>query len=409
MATLGSPAGNPGYSFAAPRYNAQTGQYEGGGAIWVGQGQPNAGTQQQFQNWLQTSSIVDPSKVNYINKAPQYGASMLGGVKTQPVGTPAPGPAGQPGAPAAQPGVVPGAPAGQPGALPQIPTGNGGFTTTNPTTAAGVPKYGLIGSEEAMQGGLAGGIAGINEGMSQAENTLSPYTGSGAKSSQLQAALSGALGPEAQRQAFAGYNESPEVAYQREMGEKAIMRNAAATGGLGGSRVQQELQRHAIGLAQQDYGNAFNRLGSLSDRGLTSSNLLGGLQANAGGKVGDYAFGTGQAMAAGRTRAGEQIAGNVQGTSASLAEMLAKQGNDLSSVIGTGGNNLASLLSAYGITDSQTQRDLAALLSNIATGASSTVAGASQLPGISNTGQLGNIGALLQGVGGMATGFGLGG
>jgi hypothetical protein len=238
--------------------------------------------------------------------------------------------------------------------------------------------------------------------MNQAENTLSPYTGSGAKSSNLQAALSGALGPDAQRQAFANYNESPEVAYQREMGEKAIMRNAAATGGLGGSRVQQELQRHAIGLAQQDYGNAFNRLGSLSDRGLTSSNLLGGLQANAGGKVGDYAFGTGQAMASGRTRAGEQIANNVQGTSASLAEMLAKQGNDLSSIVGTGGSNIAQMLANFGQLDAAQQQELAKLLGNIATGSATTVAGASQLPGINDAGILGGIGNAAGGIGELA-------
>jgi len=34
--SLGGPAGNPGYSEAAPVYNEQTGKYEGGGTIWVG-------------------------------------------------------------------------------------------------------------------------------------------------------------------------------------------------------------------------------------------------------------------------------------------------------------------------------------------------------------------------------------
>ena len=272
--------------------------------------------------------------------------------------------------------------------------------TTNPTTHSAVPQYGLVGAEDAMRRGLEGGISGIETGINQAGNTLSPYTGSGAKSSNLQAALSGALGPEAQRQAFANYNESPEVAYQREMGEKAIMRNAAAMGGLGGSRVQQELQRHAIGLAQQDYGNAFNRLGSLSALGQNSANLLGGLQANAGGKVGDYAFGTGQAMASGRTRAGEQIANNVQGTSASLADMMARQGTDLSGVIGQGGNNIAQLLAQYGVTDAETQQKLAAILANIATQNASTVAATTQLPEINDGSKLEDIGKLFSAISG---------
>jgi hypothetical protein len=347
---------------------------------------------------------------------------MLGGVRTQPVGSTAAGPAslvsGQAGSPGPASPAAGGnmkdflswavTPEGQAWAAQnngQVGTGNGGFSTTNPTTNPAVPKYGLIGAEEAMQGGLAGGIAGINEGMRQAESTLNPYTSVGGKSNNLQAALSGALGPAAQKQAFDNYNQSPEMAYALSQAEKGITRNSAATGGLKGGNVLDALQRNAIGMAQQDYGNAFNRLGSLSDRGLTSSNLLGGLQANAGGKVGDYAFGTGQAMAAGRTRAGEQIAGNVQGTSASLAEMLAKQGNDLSSVIGTGGNNLASLLSAYGITDADSQKALAALLANISSGSASTVAGASQLPGINDTGALTGIGNILSGVGSAMTGW----
>ncbi len=410
--------------------SGQWGAGANGGFVWNGQGPaPQITDQEKLKQMGWMSS--NPNGFDFGIKTP-YNPSMLGGVSTQPVGQPAPGPGGlsSGGSPSQVPGPsnnwagantfdqyrqwaatqqpTAGAPAGQPGALPQIPTGNGGFTTTNPTTAAGVPKYGLIGSEEAMKGGLQGGIAGVEAGMNQAGQTLSPYTDRGAKAFDLQSALSGALGPAAQQQAFANYNQSPEMAYALSQAEKGITRNSAATGGLKGGNVLDALQRNAIGMAQQDYGNAFNRLGSLSAMGQNSANLLGGLQANAGGKVGDYAFGTGQAMASGRTRAGEQIANNVQGTSASLAEMLAKQGNDLSSIVGQGGGNIASLLSAYGITDAQQQQALAAILANIASGSASTVAGTTGLPGISNPGMLGGIGSLASGIGGLAQGFGWG-
>ncbi len=391
--SLGQPAG-------------QWGVGANGGFVWGGQGPAPQVTDQQKLQSMGLMSTMQPGYKSANGSTP-YSPSMLGGVRTQPVGQPAPGPAGLSGQPAAPPANMKDfltwavTPEGQAWAAQnngQVGTGNGGFSTTNPTTNPAVPKYGLIGAEEAMQGGLAGGIAGINEGMRQAENTLSPYTGVGGKSNDLQAALSGALGPAAQKQAFDNYNQSPEMAYALSQAEKGITRNSAATGGLKGGNVLDALQRNAIGMAQQDYGNAFNRLGSLSDRGLTSSNLLGGLQANAGGKVGDYAFGTGQAMAAGRTRAGEQIAGNVQGTSASLAEMLAKQGNDLSSVIGSGGSNLAQLLSNYGQLDAATQQELAKLLGNIATGSASTVAGTTQLPGINDQGMLAGLGNFLSGL-----------
>jgi len=235
--------------------------------------------------------------------------------------------------------------------------------------------------------------------MNQAANTLSPYTQGGGKAFDLQQALSGALGPDAQRQAFANYNQSPEMAYALEQAEKGITRNAAATGKLGSGNVLQELQRNAIGMAQQDYGNAFSRLGSLSSMGQNSANLLGGLQANAGGKVGDYGFGTGQALADYRTRAGEQIAGNVANTGTQLSGMINQQGQDLSSLIGASGNQLSQLLAGYGSADAQTKQQLAALLANIASGSASQVQGVPGLPGTAPTDPLGSAGKLATGIG----------
>ena len=306
--------------------------------------------------------------------------------------------------PGAIPGNVAGVPAGsplsgnvqtgtQPGVQQGVPQSQAALTQAagNPTSGQ---KYGLSGAEDALQRGFMGGVAGIEAGMNQAANTLSPYTQGGGKAFDLQSALSGALGPQAQQQAFANYNESPEVAYQRQQGEKAILRNAAATGGLGGGNVQQALQRHAIGLAQQDYGNSFNRLGTLSGMGQNSANLLGGLQANAGSKVADMAYGTGGQQASYRTRAGEQIANNAQNTSGALSGLINQQGQDLSNIIGQSGQQLSQLLASYGITDAQSQQALAALLANISSGSASQVAG---LPGVPGGNPMGDLGALLQG------------
>jgi len=136
--------------------------------------------------------------------------------------------------------------------------------------------------------------------------------------------------------------------------------------------------------------------------GQNSANLLGGLQANAGGKVGDYGFGTGQALADYRTRAGEQIAGNVANTGTQLSGMINQQGNDLSSLVGTQGSNIANLLAGYGSADAQTKQALATLLSNIATGSASQVAGVPGIPGATDSGMLGGIGNLAGGVGTLA-------
>ena len=350
----------------------------GDGFVWHGQGPAPQMTQQQILQDMGAMRTLQPG-YRSANGQP-YQSPLAGNYQT---GT--------------QPGVQQGVPA----ATQQGPQSQAALTQAagNPTSGQ---KYGLSGAEDALQRGFMGGVAGIEAGMNQAANTLSPYTQGGGKAFDLQSALSGALGSQAQQQAFANYNESPEVAYQRQQGEKAILRNAAATGGLGGGNVQQALQRHAIGLAQQDYGNSFNRLGTLSGMGQNSANLLGGLQANAGSKVADMAYGTGGQQASYRTRAGEQIANNVQNTSGALSGLINQQGQDLSNIIGQSGQQLSQLLASYGITDAQQQQSLAALLANIATGSASQVAG---VPGLPQAGTSGIIDPLVNLLGGAGNAY----
>ena len=269
-----------------------------------------------------------------------------------------------------------------------------------PLNAAGVPQTGLLGSENALHRGLAAGTAGVQAGVNQATETFSPYTEGGGAAYNLQAALSGAMGPEAQAEAYANYQESPGQSYLRSQGEKAITRNSAATGGLQGGNVLQELQRHGIGIAAQDFDANFNRLGSLADKGYGASQALGGIQANAGARIGDYGYGTGQNLASGRTRAGEQIASNVNQTTSALSSLINQQGSSLSSIVGAGGNNLAQLLQGLGINDAQSLQGLASLLSNNAMGVGNTVAG---LPGVGQLAQpntfLSDTGSILSGAG----------
>ena len=111
--------------------------------------------------------------------------------------------------------------------------------------------------------------------------TLSPFIQGSEGSSQLQQAQSGALGPEAQQEAFNNYNESPGVAFMRERGLRGIDRNAAAQGSLiGGNRDKARID-YATGVAQQDYGNQFNRLGSVTQTGLSAANALAGVGTSA--------------------------------------------------------------------------------------------------------------------------------
>jgi hypothetical protein len=155
-----------------------------------------------------------------------------------------------------------------------------GMTATaqyNPNVAQynpNVANYSLGGVSSAIGQGVTEAGGAIGQGVSG----LNPYATPGAQSLQLQAALAGSLGQPAQQQAYANFQESPGQQYLREQSERALLRNQAALGGLGGGNVRQELSRQAIGLAAQDFENSFNRLGSITGTGLTAASNQGALR-----------------------------------------------------------------------------------------------------------------------------------
>jgi len=299
------------------------------------------------------------------------------------------------------------------------------------------PPTGLIGSEAALQGGAEAALAGLMGGFDQAKQTLSgpltantagvtgalsPYAQPGVQALNTQAALSGALGAEAQRQAYANFQESPGQAYLRDQAERALLRNQAAIGGLGGGRVRQELQRQAQGLAAQDFDAAFNRLGSVTGTGLQAAgqqasiigNLagqdagnenarrlaLGQIASQTGTNAADLAFRTAQSVAGNRMQTGQDIAAATGGTISALANLANQQGQDIATTIGAGAGSLADIIAAAGGQQGQSQQNLATLLANIAAGQGTQVGSLPGVPGSQQTGGiLGGVGNVLQGVG----------
>jgi hypothetical protein len=137
-----------------------------------------------------------------------------------------------------------------------------------------------------VTGAISQGVTGVGGAIGQGVSGLNPYATPGAQSLQLQAALAGALGQPAQQQAYSQFQESPGQQYLREQSERALLRNQAALGGLGGGNVRQELSRQAIGLAAQDFENSFNRLGSITGTGLTAASNQGALRGQEAGLIG---------------------------------------------------------------------------------------------------------------------------
>lgn len=102
------------------------------------------------------------------------------------------------------------------------------------------------------------------------QEKFQPYADAGQKAVQQQAALTGALGPEAQKEAIAGIESGPQFTSMLEQGENAILQNASATGGLRGGNTQGALTQFRPQLLSGLIDQRFNQLGGLADRGLSA-------------------------------------------------------------------------------------------------------------------------------------------
>ena len=197
------------------------------------------------------------------------------------------------------------------------------------------------------------GLSGIRSSIQQGIDPLTGFVKPGQEAFNVQAALSGALGNEAQRQAFASYSESPEQAFIREMGQRQVLSGAAATGGLGGGEVQRELTRFGTGLAAQDINNRFSRLGNVSNLGFNAANTIGNLRGQEAG-LSSNLIGN---MANARSRLSGQLASVRGQLGASGASLAGQAGSQFANLGTTGANinsnlgmNAANMLSGLGTT-----------------------------------------------------------
>lgn len=228
--------------------------------------------------------------------------------------------------------------------MPQLSTSSlaGQSSSTTPSfgpmptfSAAGAPSVGGVNTDQ-ITSGLNQSRGQINTAYGAADQALSGYNkGQGAL--DLQAALSGANGPEAQAAAYAQYNSSPAMQYQMDQMQKATERSAAARGGLLGGNVLTELQRNASGIASQDYQNQFNNLGQVAQTGLAAASQVAqnkqqqaateaGLASNLAGIQGGLA----QADLSGRYGlAGQQMSGQNALTAAAMQGEYGLRGQQL--------------------------------------------------------------------------------
>ena len=254
--------------------------------------------------------------------------------------------------------------------------------------------YGMTAADTTLRGAMADAtsridatqnqVAGLYE---QGQEYLNPYRETGGKANDLQAALSGALGPEAQQKAYADYQSSPGAAYALQEGEKAVMRNSAATGALGGGNTLRELQSHGIGQFLQDYQNQYARIGDVAARGYgaaTTGASMFGQQAGIQGQLGQYRASipmTGANLLGGyQMQVGRDIAQNDANVRTGVSNLQSSAGDvQAQQIAQQTGMNIDLIIAAQN-GNAQAQQQLAAAGVNLNNSAMNAVSGTPQTP-----------------------------
>lgn len=199
-----------------------------------------------------------------------------------------------------------------------ISSGNEAFQHSLSADSAGDRQFQTFGGgnvphgqNTSFGGGAIGGavnaeLTGLRESIAEqrrqfdiGQANLSPFREAGEGALTQQQALLGLSGVEAQQTAFDQFAESPAQAFLRKRGQKALLANASATGGLGGGNVQKALVEHGIGVAAQQEGEQFNRLAGLSGTGQSTAVTQAQLGQQFAGNVGQLQQGAAQSRASG--------------------------------------------------------------------------------------------------------------
>lgn len=179
----------------------------------------------------------------------------------------------------------------------------------------------------AQEGAALAGIAEQRRQFDVSQEQAAPFREAGVGALGQQQALLGLFGQEAQQQAFAGLTESPGQQFLRQRQEKALLRNAAATGGLGGGNVLTALQQQATGFAQQDIQNQFGRLGQLAGQGQIATTNIAQLGGQTASNIANLTGQAGAARASG-------ILGPAQAEAAATGQVLQLGGQVIGALAG---------------------------------------------------------------------------
>lgn len=127
-----------------------------------------------------------------------------------------------------------------------------------------------------------------------------PFTAGGGEAAELEAALSGALGPEAQQAAIDAQVESPFTKFIEQRGRAQLGQGFAQSGGLGGGERLKALTEFGQGVATQSLSTQLQNLRSVRQQGFGAQGTIADILSRASGAeaTGIRGQGTGEAGAA---------------------------------------------------------------------------------------------------------------
>jgi len=152
---------------------------------------------------------------------------------------------------------------------------------------------------EAQAAGITEGIAEQRRQFDITREDFAGFAERGGVAGEREAEFLGLRGAEAEQAAIAGFQESPGQVFLRERQERALLRNEAAIGGLGGGNVRTALQEQAFGIASTQLGERKDRLAGVARRGLGAVGQQAGVGAGISANISNLLAGRGEAQAGG--------------------------------------------------------------------------------------------------------------
>ena len=149
-------------------------------------------------------------------------------------------------------------------------------------TAAGIAGIGAAGSVgSSLLGGLfqsgdvksgqSAALAAQQQAIQTAQNQLGPWQGTGVTANTQESNLLGLNGQPAADTAMSTFQSSPGYKFDLTQGLRGVDAGAAAAGMLRSGATLKAEETFGTGLADQDFGNYWNRLQQLSGNGLTAA------------------------------------------------------------------------------------------------------------------------------------------